>query len=359
MKKIGIIGGGQLGMYLALTAYQMGYETIVYDSNEACSAAQIASKFYCGSFDDAQKLEEFAKECDVITYEFENINSEIVKDLANTYNVVQKEHPLVLSSSRYNEKSMADELGIKQPQWQLVNNKDDISKITLTYPYLLKSLSLGYDGKNQYLINDKEDLEKVDYSLAYLAEEKINFDYEMSLIAIRSIDGELVIYDPFYNIHHKGILNATLINKIANNEVIDQAKEAITKIMLEKDIYGILTCEFFVEGNNVYFNEMAPRPHNSGHISMDTHYISQYENHLRAILGLPLGTTAIKCDAMMVNVLGQDVEEVQSVMSLFGDVIKHYDYHKEPRYNRKVGHLIVFDKELAKVFIENWRTNNG
>lgn len=355
MKKVGIIGGGQLGMYLAITAYQMGYETIVYDSNEECSAKTIATKFFHGSFDDVQKLEEFAQECDVITYEFENINSEIVKSLATRHNVVQKEHPLVIAASRYNEKSMADELKIKQPRWQLINNKDDLNKITLTYPYFLKSVSLGYDGKNQYLIESAADLENVDYSLTYLAEEKINFDYEMSLIAIRSIDGEIIIYDPFYNIHHQGILNITLIDKITNNKVIDQAKEAITKIMIDKDICGILTCEFFVKEEDVYFNEMAPRPHNSGHITMDTHYVSQYENHLRAILDLPLGTTAIKCNAFMVNVLGQDVEEIQPIMSLLGDFIKYYDYHKEPRHNRKIGHLIVFDHEVAQIFIEKWR----
>lgn len=358
MKRIGIIGGGQLGMYLALSAYQMGFETIVYDNNKNCSAKDIATKFYFGSFDDKNKLEEFAKECDVITYEFENINNEIVKDLASRYNVVQKNHPLLISSSRYNERIMADELKIKQPSWQLVNNKEDIKDIKLEYPYLLKSISLGYDGKNQYIINNKDDLNKVDYSLSYLAESKINFDYEISLIAIRSINDELLIYDPFYNIHHHGILNITLINYEVDDIIIKQAKAAITKIMLEKDIFGILTCEFFVKNNHVYFNEMAPRPHNSGHITMDTHYISQYENHIRAITGMPLGNTKIKSDGFMVNVLGQDVEKVNKFMSENANYAKYYDYHKEARLNRKIGHLIVFEDKFLENFIKNWRETN-
>lgn len=359
MKKIGIIGGGQLGMYLALSAYQMGFKTIVYDNNENCSAKDIASKFYFGSFDDEKKLEEFARECDVITYEFENINSDIVKDLATRYNIVQKHHPLVISSSRYNERMMADELEIKQPNWQLINNENDVKNIKLEYPYLLKSISLGYDGKNQYMINNVNDLKKVDYSLSYLAESKINFDYEISLIAIRSINNEIVIYDPFYNTHHKGILNITLINQEINSDIIKKAKEAITKIMVNKDIYGILTCEFFVEKDNLYFNEMAPRPHNSGHITMDTHYISQYENHIRAITGQPLGNTKVKTNAFMVNVLGQDVEKVAKFMKENANQAKYYDYHKEPRLNRKIGHLIVFDDKYLEYFIKNWRNDNG
>ncbi|MDF9867363.1 5-(carboxyamino)imidazole ribonucleotide synthase [Bacilli bacterium PM5-3] len=356
MKTIGIIGGGQLGMFLAIAAYEMGYETIVYDCKEDCCAKNIASKFVLGSFDDEQKLESFAKECDVITYEFENINSDLVKKLSLKYPIVQTEKPLVLSSSRLNERKMADKLNINQPKWQFIESKEDIKNIEITYPYLLKSDSLGYDGKGQYMINCESDLDKVVFdNVVYLAEKKIDFDYELSIIACRSINDEIIIYEPFVNDHHKGILNITLIQQAIKPEILKQANQAIEKIMADENIYGILCCEFFIKDNKIYFNEMAPRPHNSGHITMDTHYISQYENHLRAILGLPLGTTKIKCSGFMVNVLGQDVDKTKEFVQKHGSVCKYYDYHKEAKYNRKVGHLIVFDDDYLKYFKETWK----
>ena len=356
MEKIGIIGGGQLGMFLAIAAQEMGYETIVYDCKDDCCAQNVATKFVLGSFDDEAKLEEFARECDLITYEFENINSDLVKKLSENYPIIQKEHPLVIASSRFNEKEMADRLEINQPKWQYLEKREDLANLTLTYPYLLKSNSLGYDGKNQYLINSEADLRVVKFGeIGYLAEEKINFDYEISVIAFRSINDEFMAYPPFYNIHHKGILNITLINQDINYAAIEKAYCAIEKIMHQEDIYGILCCEFFVKGDEVYFNEMAPRPHNSGHITMDTHYFSQYENHLRALLGLPLGKPTIKCEGFMVNVLGQDVDKVKSFLMNGGNFAKYYDYHKVPIHNRKIGHLIIFDETYIADFIENWR----
>jgi len=356
MKTIGIIGGGQLGMFLALYAYKMGYETAVYDVKDDCCAKAIAGEFVLGSFDDEEKLEAFCKKCDVITFEFENINKELITKLAKKYNIVQRETPLVISSSRFNEKSMADELGISVPRWKFIEDEKSLVNLDLNYPFLMKSNSLGYDGKGQYMINKPEDLNEVEFAgVTYLAEEKLDFDYEISIIAFRSTTGEFVTYEPFYNIHHKGILNITINDPEVPEAVADEAKGYIERIMKEKDILGILCCEFFVKDDKVYFNEMAPRPHNSGHITMDTHYFSQYENHLRAILGLPLGSTQASNNGFMVNVLGQDVEKTKEFMSEYGDVAKYYDYHKEPVYNRKVGHLVVYDYQLLDWFIENWK----
>ena len=357
IKTIGIIGGGQLGMFMAIAAYEMGFETIVYDAKEDCCAKNVASKFYLGSFNDEAKLNEFAKECDIITFEFENINSTIVKNLSDTYNIPQTNRPLVISSSRLNEKKMANELDIKTTNWHYIESEADLKEHSLKYPYLMKSNSLGYDGKGQYMINQHSDLDKVDFrDTTYIAEEKIEFDYEISIIAIRSINDEFVTYDPFYNQHHKGILNLTHNFPECNESVTKQAKDAIKKIMFEKDIRGVLCCEFFVKDNVVYFNEMAPRPHNSGHITMDTHYFSQYDNHLRGILGLPLGTTKIKDNqGYMVNVLGQDVEKTYEYLKDNNPLTKYYDYHKSAVENRKVGHLISFNKEHLEWFKQNWK----
>ncbi len=348
---IGIIGGGQLGMFLAKSSYNMGYKTFVYDQNEDCCARSVSTYFMQGDFDDEKKLEDFCMKCDVITYEFENINNIIIDKLSSKYNIVQKSHPLKLASSRINERSLASSLDILQPKWEQV---EDVNKINIDYPYILKSDSLGYDGKNQYHINKESDLNDVDLSVKYIAEERIDFDYEISVIACRSLNGEYQYYEPFYNIHKNGILHITLINQDINPHIVNQAYIIIKKIMDSKDIYGILCCEMFVKGDCVYFNEMAPRPHNSGHITMDCHHFSQYDNHIRSILGMKLGLTNIKCEAFMVNVLGQDIEKVEVVLDSYRDKIKYYNYHKSPKFNRKIGHLIVFDLSLLEYFKENW-----
>lgn len=350
--KVGIIGGGQLGMYLALAANQIGYQSIVYDQSSEVSAAKICDKFIEGDFNDQAKLEEFCKLCDVITFEFENINNEIIEYLSAKYNIVQGAKLLKISASRLNEKNLAKELDIKTIPWQYI--KDGNTKIELNYPYLLKTVSLGYDGKGQYLIENAEDLKQVDFSKAYLAEEKLDFDYEISLIAVRAINEQVVMYQPFYNIHHKGILHMTLLNEVPQ-EVEIQAQEIITKIIKSQNVYGILCVEFFVKDNVVYFNEIAPRPHNSGHITMDTHYTSQYQNHIRAICGFNLGNTLKKCDGFMVNILGQDVDKVEGIMQRYGQNINLYDYKKSARENRKVGHLVDYDLNHIDYFLNDFR----
>lgn len=356
MKVIGIIGGGQLGMYLAIAAYEMGYDTAIYDPNFECSARGIATYFFQGEFDDEVKLEEFCQKCDLITYEFENINADIVLALSMKYPIIQKAHPLILSSNRFVEKQMAKDLNILQAENQAILNKEMLNSITLDYPYILKSTTLGYDGKGQVVVNSSADLREVDIDgITYLAEQKVDFDYEISVIGVQSTTGELRLYPPFYNIHHHGILNITSNHMEIPIEVVLQANNAVEKIMKHHNIYGLVCGEFFVKDNKAYFNEMACRPHNSGHITMDANFTSQYENHLRALLGMTLGSTDIKTPAFMINVLGQDVEQLKERIKDFEHNIKYYDYHKEPRFNRKVGHLIDYRIEDFNFFEKRWR----
>ncbi len=347
---VGIIGGGQLGMYLAINAYKLGHKVFVYDSNSDCCAKDVVSNFVNGSFDDIKLLEEFCEKCDVVTYEFENINSDIVEELSKKYNVVQKSHPLKLASSRINERNLALKLGINQPKFEVVESLDNIG---LEYPYIIKSVSMGYDGKHQYHINNKSDLYNLSISES-IAEEKIDFDYEISVIVCRNTKGETVFYEPFYNIHRNGILHITKVNYPIKETVKEKAYEIVLKIIESENIYGILCCEFFVKNEDVYFNELAPRPHNSGHITMDTHEYNQFENHILAITGNKLGSNKCNSTAFMVNVLGQDRSKVEKILELHGDSVKFYDYHKEARENRKVGHLVVYDESLYNEFINNW-----
>ncbi|WP_423363756.1 5-(carboxyamino)imidazole ribonucleotide synthase [Mycoplasma sp. P36-A1] len=350
---IGIIGGGQLGMYLSLAACQLGYKTVVYDQSKEVSAANLCDIFVEGSFNDKNKLEEFCKLCDVITYEFENINSNIVEELSQKYNIVQKAKPLILSSSRLNEKELAKKLDIKTINWQYIESKEQ--EIILNYPYIMKSVSLGYDGKGQYKIYKKEDLVKVDFTnTTYMCEELLDFDYEISVIAIKSINDELKFYEPFSNLHVNGILHMTTLEK-QSNSIIKQANEIVKKIIDENNIYGILCVEFFVKDGIVYFNEIAARPHNSGHITMDTHITSQYHNHIKAITGEKLGSTAIKCNAVMVNILGQDLDKLKLILNQYGDSINYYDYRKTPKHNRKIGHLVDYNLENIQYYKNNFR----
>ncbi|MEG0283211.1 MAG: ATP-grasp domain-containing protein [Erysipelotrichales bacterium] len=351
-KIIGIIGGGQLGMFLALEANRLGFNSAIYNDGVNCSAHTICNIFVDGKYDDEQRLRDFCKQCDVITYEFENIDHHVISKLCEDFNIPQGHRPLVLASNRLNEKAMATNLGIKQGRYYL---KDKIYELNLEeYDYIFKTTTLGYDGKNQYLVCDVEDLDNIDYQQEYIIEEKIDFDYEMSLIGVRSLNKELEIYPAFINEHHNGILHISEEDSL-NDSIYQQAYEAIEKIMEHYEIVGLLCVEFFVKDDEVYFNEIAPRPHNSGHITLDLNITSQYENHLKAILGMNLGSTKrLDIDAFMVNILGQDLEKVEMIIKE-SNQIKLYDYHKEARYNRKVGHLICYDYDLYDYFKETWR----
>lgn len=342
---IGIIGGGQLGMFLAISAYQMGYLVHVYDPNPDCCAKGVAQNYLQGEFDDYQKLDEFASRCDVIVYEFENIDSNVIKKLSAKHHIPQGYQALKIASSRTNEKTLADQLNIKQAKWQVVKDKNEIE---LEYPFLLKSNTLGYDGKNQHLINSKKDLENFKLKVDYIAEEKVAFDYEMSVIGFRDQYGNMFSYEPFYNIHKEGILDYTLLKDIPDN-IYQKAQENCFMMMEELKIIGILCCEFFVKGDEVYFNEMAPRPHNSGHITMDTHYSSQYDNLIRVVNGLPAGDLNVKCWGFMKNVIG-DKKILKKIPDEY--YFKYYDYHKELRAKRKIGHLIGFDEKILKYIKE-------
>ncbi len=347
MKTVGIIGGGQLGFYLGLTAHRMGLEPVILDSNALSPAKYISNNFICASFDNFEAVEKLAEMSDVITYEFENVDLEVIKNISKTGKVPQGHIPLEISNDRLNEKNTAHSLGIKTPKFKEINSKLDLEKALEEIPQgILKTRRFGYDGKGQFKINCSKDIENIIFNTKFIYEEKINFDFELSVIGIRSVNGEVKMYNPFRNVHKDGILHLTYTDTGISRDLENKCFEVIEKFLKEKDIYGILCCELFVCGDDVYFNELAPRPHNSGHITMDTHKTSQYENHLRAILGLPLGSCEIKTHGVMLNILG---DEYHLINEFYQDDTIVYDYKKGVQMSkRKMGHVNYIGNDIAK-----------
>lgn len=339
MKKIGIIGAGQLGLYLGLSAHKMGFQPIFLDSNDKSPASFITPNFICAEFDNEEKVKELVSMSDVVTYEFENVNLDVIKKL-NTNNKIPQGHiPLEISNDRLIEKNTAKSLNIHTPKYFEVNSKEDLVKgiEIIGLPCILKTRRFGYDGKGQHHIKTLDDINSVVFDTPYILEQKLDFDFEISVIGIKSINNEIKIYEPIRNVHKDGILHLSYTQNNLDDNLANRAKSIVEKFMSEKNICGILCCELFVKDNQIYFNELAPRPHNSGHITMDTHETSQYENHIRAILGLPLGSVKIKKHGLMLNILGDNYSKINK---FYGENTHIYDYKKvgtSPK--RKMGHI--------------------
>ncbi len=341
MENIGIIGAGQLGFYLGLEVHKMGYMPIYLDPNINSICKRITNKFINKNFDDYEGIEELSYNSKIITYEFENVDIEIIKKLYKENKIPQGYVQLQISNARLFEKKTAEEIGIKVPKFCSIANKKELKQKIKNFkkPCILKTNRFGYDGKGQIKIKSEKDIEEININEnnTYILEEMINFDYELSIIGVRSINGEIVLYEPIKNIHKDGILHLSFTKTNITMEIKKKCENIITRFLKEKNIYGILCCELFVVGNDVYFNELAPRPHNSGHITMDTHITSQYENHLRAILGLKLGDTSIKKHGVMLNILGENYDKINDY---YLEDTKVYDYKKaECRKKRKMGHV--------------------
>ncbi|MFV0519524.1 MAG: 5-(carboxyamino)imidazole ribonucleotide synthase [Lachnospirales bacterium] len=346
MKKVGIIGAGQLGFYLGLAAHKMGFEPYFLDSNINSPARYITNNFICADFDNEEKVLELVNECDVLTYEFENVDLEVIKKFSETKKIPQGHKPLEISNDRLVEKNTAKELDILTPKFYPVNCYDELLEgvQVVGFPCILKTRRFGYDGKGQYYLNNIDDAKDIVFDTKFILEEVIAFDYEISVIGVRSINCETVLYEPFLNVHKNGILHMTYTKHGVSDVLVSYAKEICLKFLVGKNLYGILCCELFVKGDKVYFNELAPRPHNSGHITMDSHKTSQYENHLRAILGLPLGSVEILKNGCMVNILGENYECIDN---FFDKDTYIYDYKKgEAKEKRKMGHISYLGDDI-------------
>jgi 5-(carboxyamino)imidazole ribonucleotide synthase len=340
---VGILGGGQLGRMLAMAGYPLGLRFRTLDPSAAAPAGHLTEHFV-DDFTDTDALSRFAVGLDIVTYEFENVPVDSARFLNRRVPVYPPPGALETSQDRFVEKSFFQDLGIPTPPFVRVDSWEELEKAiaTIGLPALLKTRRFGYDGKGQYVLDKDEDAVLAWQTLGgvpLIFENKIEFERELSIIAARSTTGETKYYPLVENHHDKGMLRLSLAPApMLAPELQTQAEDFAKRVLDALNYVGILAIELFQKAGNLYANEMAPRVHNSGHWTIEGAETSQFENHLRAILGMPLGSTATKGYSAMVNLIGV-IPDRRSVLAI-QDAHLHL-YGKSVRPNRKVGHITL------------------
>lgn len=348
--RVGVLGGGQLGQMLVLAGYPLGIKTTCYDSSIDVPASLVGNVI-AGSLQDTQKLHRWASHVDVITYEWENYPAELVADLSESRPVHPGTHVLASMQDRWAEKRLLDELAIPVTPFRLVRNERELVRAIeeLDTPLVLKTRTGGYDGKGQVVIRDESDLAAgvaLTADAECIAEQWVPFDRELSVIGARGLDGDTVIYPLVENVHRNGILRTSLASPSVDNAIADDAERYMFSLLERLQYVGVLALEMFEVSGRLLGNEMAPRVHNSGHWTIEGATTSQFENHLRAITGMPLGSAELRCPSAMVNLIG-DIPAREEILDIPGAHL--HVYGKDPRPGRKVGHVTITaltDEEL-------------
>ena len=341
---IGIIGGGQLGRMLAMAAARLNAKTIVLEPQADCPASQVANRQIVAAYDDRAALSELAKACSVITYEFENVPVEAAQFLAASVPVFPPPKALEVSQDRLTEKTFLSELGIPTAQFRAINSQSDLERALSDFggQGVLKTRRFGYDGKGQRVFRAGDSPEGAYEALGagdLILESFIAFEREISVIAARGIDGSIACYDPAENVHTNGILHTSTLPARIPQQTATMATTAATKLLSALDYVGVLGLEFFVtHDGGLIANEFAPRVHNSGHWTEAACIISQFEQHIRAITGMPLGNPARHSDCVMQNLIGDDINSVPD-WARDDNVLIHLYGKAEARPGRKMGHV--------------------
>lgn len=339
---IGILGGGQLGRMMATAAAQLGFRCHIYAPEQDSIAADVGAIFTCAEWDDAEAMARFVADCDVITLEFENIP---VGPLAAipAGKLAPGVNALDVAQDRLKEKHFVEELGGRPAPFAAVSSRADldaaIARIGL--PGILKTTRDGYDGKGQWRINAAEDADAVPFADVPLVYEGfVRFDGEFSVIMVRGRDGSVRFWDSAENVHEDGILaRSTVPAGPAITPHIAAARKLATEVAIALDYVGVLTLEFFATPEGPVFNEMAPRVHNSGHWTIEGAVTSQFENHIRAICGLPLGNTGLAASRVeMRNLIGDEASDMVTILSDPANRLHLYG-KAEARDGRKMGHV--------------------
>jgi 5-(carboxyamino)imidazole ribonucleotide synthase len=345
--KIGVIGAGQLGQMLALAGYPLGIRFLFVDQSADAPGAQVGP-IILGAFDDATQLHALADQVDVVTFEFENVPADAITSTAARKTFLPPPAALAASQDRLTEKALFRELGIPTAPHRAVDNLADLSQAVeqIGLPGILKTRRLGYDGKGQFVIKTRADIERAWEELgtaALIYEGFVKFTREVSLIGARSTTGETRFYPLTANVHSEAILRHS-IAPWSNARLQRIAETYLKRLLRHFDYAGVLTVEFFVAKGVLVANEMAPRVHNSGHWTIEGAATSQFENHVRAVCGLPLGDTRAIGHSGMVNFIGQ-MPAAADVLHVQGAHL--HDYGKAARANRKLGHATVVATSAA------------
>ena len=339
--RVGILGGGQLGRMMAIAGIPLGLEFVFLDpSSEACAGS--LGQLLQAEFSDTDAARQLAAMVDVATFDFENIPQETAQALAQIKPLYPPSRALGACQDRVVEKEILTGLGVRVTPYHAVSSRTDLldGLDKLGYPAVLKTRRLGYDGKGQVVIHEQEDLERAWQQLGdqeLILEAFVHFDAECSLIAVRGTGGETRYWPLTRNVHSEGILALSLAGDF-DQALQSQAEGIILRLLDHFDYSGVLTLEFFVLGDELLVNEIAPRVHNSGHWTIDGAQTSQFENHLRAITGMPLGGTAADHEALMFNWIGH-LPDREQVLSIPG--VHWHDYGKAARPGRKIGHATL------------------
>ena len=342
---LGIIGGGQLGCLLSQAANKLNIETVIFSDDKNSPAKNLTKNFIIGNYDDENLIKEFLSKVNILTYEFENIPYKILKKLNEIKPVLPKPEINKLIQNRFTEKDFLNKNNIRTTRYALIKDEDDIKINDGLIPGLLKTCTLGYDGKGQFKINKKDDISsEIDFSKEYILEKFINLKKEISVIISRFGHQRYEIYEPIENVHQDQILKYSKIPAEISDKIKNQAIDWSTIIAEELDYIGTLCVEFFIDNkDNLYANEIAPRVHNSGHLTINSHNISQFENHVRAVCGLEKLETKKIHNARMINLIGADIEDYRG--KSFKDNEFFFDYLKnEIRDKRKMGHFTIVEK---------------
>ena len=338
--KIGILGAGQLGRMLALAGYPLDFDFVFLDpATEAC-AAPLGEHIHA-PYEDEQALNELCVSVDVVTYEFENVPAKTAEFVAARKPLLPAPLALTVGQDRLSEKSLFDKLGIPVPRYMPVATRAalDLAVKNIGLPAVLKTRRLGYDGKGQYVLREPDDLARAWDKLGaqpLILEGFVPFTRELSCLAVRSQSGEVQFYPVVENVHRDGILRIATPRR--DDPLQKEAEDYARRVVEHLGYVGVLAFEFFVANGKLLANEIAPRVHNSGHWSIEGAVCSQFENHLRAIAGLPLGSTALRGHSAMVNFIG-DAPKNAALAQIPGVHIHHYG--KSPKPQRKVGHATV------------------
>ncbi|HEX3836585.1 MAG TPA: 5-(carboxyamino)imidazole ribonucleotide synthase [Steroidobacteraceae bacterium] len=345
---VGIVGAGQLGRMLALAGYPLGLDFLFLDPAEQPPAAQLAPVLR-SAFANEDALAALARRCEVVTIDWENVSVEALRKLGRATRVSPPLAAIATAQDRMREKRLFERLAITTTRWRAVSSRRQLQSAIadIGLPGVLKTRRMGYDGKGQAVLRTPDDAELAWAQLGQvplLYEELVPFDLEVSVIGVRSRNGECRVYPLNHNLHCGGILRLTRA-PYGNARLNRLASQHVLTVMEHFRYVGVLTIEFFVRGGRLVANEMAPRVHNSGHWTIEGAVTSQFENHLRAILGLPLGDTGAKGYSAMINLIG--------VMPGHAALLRHpglhlHDYAKEPRPGRKLGHLTVVDADAGR-----------
>ena len=340
---IGILGGGQLGRMLSVAASRLGFKTCIFEPGGDCPASHVANYHFQASYDDADALEKFAKSVDVITYEFENIPTSALDILEGFCQIHPNRETLRVSQDRLTEKEFLNNLGLKTAPYQAVDTLDDLNDATtrIGVPAILKTRRFGYDGKGQARIKSTDDVASAFDDMAgapAILEGFVNFTHEVSVIGARGMNGEVSCYDPGENVHRDGILHTTTLPA---NLTAHQRMDAVLltgQILRALDYVGVMGVELFVTPSGLIVNEIAPRVHNSGHWTQNGCAIDQFEQHIRAVAGWPLGDGTRHSDVVMENLIGHDMDRLPELMA-DANVSLHLYGKADVKAGRKMGHF--------------------